>query len=63
VSDKPLVIKIDLDERCPRCNKPGAVNGGICLPCLNKALIAGEFNHILKPLQDRTRAALRKKER
>jgi hypothetical protein len=63
MSDKKLVIRIDLDERCSRCNKPGAMNGGICMRCFSKALKAGEFDHILKPLQDRTRAALRKEKR
>ncbi len=29
---KPLVINIHFDQKCPRCGRPGAVNGGALLP-------------------------------
>lgn len=32
------VITINEDEKCPNCGKPGAVNGGLCLECINKKL-------------------------
>lgn len=35
MADK-TTINIDLDQNCPECGKPGSVNGGICLSCLEK---------------------------
>ena len=31
-------ITIDMDVKCPECRKPGAVLGGICLKCINRAV-------------------------
>ena len=41
-------ITINLDVKCKRCGKGGATQSGVCLPCFNKALKNGEFDHILK---------------
>jgi len=40
-------ITVDLDQPCPRCGKPGAANGGLCLSCLCKAMQTGELDHLL----------------
>ena len=48
MTDKPVVIKIDLDAKCKRCGKGGATQSGVCLPCFNKAIQNGEFDHIFK---------------
>jgi hypothetical protein len=29
---------VDYDQNCRQCGKPGAVNGGVCMACLAKAL-------------------------
>jgi len=26
-------LEINLGKNCPKCGKPGSVNGGICLDC------------------------------
>lgn len=46
--NKPLVINVNLDAKCKRCGKGGATDSGVCLPCINKALKKGEFDHIIK---------------
>lgn len=33
-----LKVNIDLDQKCPECNKGGSVNNGLCLDCLTKAM-------------------------
>jgi len=43
-----ITIEIDMDRKCKRCGKGGALPTGICMRCLTKALKAGEFDHILK---------------
>lgn len=48
-------IKIDLDAKCKRCGKGGATPSGLCLACISKAIVAGELDHILKPLQDKVK--------
>lgn len=42
-------ITVDMDRACRRCRKPGAVNNGLCLRCIEKAILSGEFDHILRP--------------
>ena len=44
-------ITINLDAKCKRCGKGGATQSGVCLPCINKAMQDGEFDHILKRLR------------
>lgn len=46
-------IKVNLDAKCIRCGKGGATQSGVCLPCINKALQNGEFDHILKKYKSR----------
>lgn len=42
-------LHINLDAKCERCGKGGAVNqSGICMACVAKALKKGEFDHIIK---------------
>lgn len=31
-------IHINQDEKCPKCGKPGSVNGGLCLECATRRL-------------------------
>lgn len=31
-------LNINQDEKCPRCGRGGAVNGGLCLDCATKRL-------------------------
>jgi hypothetical protein len=31
---------IDYNAKCPRCGKPGSVNGGLCLSCARVKLAA-----------------------
>uniref|UniRef100_A0A6M3LNJ1 Uncharacterized protein n=1 Tax=viral metagenome TaxID=1070528 RepID=A0A6M3LNJ1_9ZZZZ len=42
-----VTFNIDFDEKCKQCGKGGAVNGGICLKCLNKNIKSGKYNKIL----------------
>lgn len=53
-TDKPVVIKVDLDAKCKRCGKGGATQSGVCLPCINKAIKNGEFDHIFKKYKPNT---------
>ena len=46
--EKPYVIHVDLDAKCKRCGKGGAMQNGICMGCMAKAVGRGEFDHILK---------------
>ena len=46
--DKKADIRINLDAKCNRCGKGGATQSGICLPCVTKAIQAGELDHLLK---------------
>ena len=41
-------IEINMDWKCKRCGKPGAMKNGICMKCFSKAMVAGEFAHLLK---------------
>lgn len=46
---KPYTIHVDLDAKCKRCGKAGAVEtSGICMACVAKGVKKGEFDHILK---------------
>ena len=46
---KPYTIHVDLDAKCKRCGKGGAVeSSGICMACVAKGVKRGEFDHILK---------------
>ncbi len=36
--NEPLVIKIDVDKKCFECGKGHALQSGICLTCVNKAM-------------------------
>jgi len=42
-------ININMDKKCIRCGKKGAMGNGICMKCLTKAITRGEYDHILKP--------------
>jgi len=47
--EKPYTIHVNLDAKCKRCGKSGAVEkSGICMACVAKAVKDGEFDHILK---------------
>ena len=59
-----VIININLDAKCKRCGKGGAMQNGFCMPCQGKEIIKrlkrGEFDDILKPLKDKARKDLRK---
>ena len=50
--DKSHTIEINMDVKCSRCRKRGALKNGLCLECMNKGLVRGEFDHIIKPLTE-----------
>ena len=51
-------IHINLDAKCKRCGKGGAVNQtGICMACVAKGMKDGEFDHILKKHKPNLRRA------
>ena len=35
-----VTIKIDFNKRCQECGAKGAVQGGLCLKCIKKRLLA-----------------------
>ena len=41
------IINVNMDQRCPRCHKRGAVNGGLCMNCIIKAIDRGERSYKL----------------
>ena len=45
--DNIPTFTIDLNKKCVRCHRDGAVNNGLCMTCISKALKNGEFDHIL----------------
>lgn len=47
---KSVVIKVDLDVKCKRCGKKGAVvnAGDVCMACIAKGIKKGEFDRIIK---------------
>ena len=52
--DKPYTIHVDLDAKCKRCGKGGAVEkSGICMACIAKAIKNGEFDHIINKYKPR----------
>ncbi len=36
---KNVRLTINMDEKCKKCGKKGATEGGYCLPCITKAII------------------------
>jgi hypothetical protein len=44
-------ININMDKKCVRCGKGGATQGGYCLKCIEKNLVEGKYDHIIKPIQ------------
>ena len=46
--EKPFTIHVNLDAKCKRCGKGGAMQNGICMPCMTKAIKNGECDGILK---------------
>lgn len=45
---KEAIIHVDLDAKCKRCGKGGAVEkSGICMACVAKAIKNGELDHII----------------
>lgn len=47
VMEKPYTIHVNLDAKCERCGKGGAMQNGICMSCMAKAIKNGELDHIL----------------
>ena len=45
------MISINMDKPCVRCGKGGATQGGYCLKCIEKSLVEGKYDKILKPIQ------------
>ena len=48
-------ITVDLDKKCVRCGKGGAMQNGICMGCMAKAIEHGELDHILKKCKPQIR--------
>ena len=44
-------IRINLDAKCRRCDKGGATQSGVCLKCITKGVVSGEFDHIIKKIK------------
>jgi hypothetical protein len=42
------MITIDMDAKCKRCGKKGAMPTGLCLACVTKGIERGDYDHILK---------------
>lgn len=38
MSDKTVIIKIDLDKKCVECGRGGAMPSELCLKCTSKAI-------------------------
>ena len=51
-------INVNLDAKCSRCGKGGATQSGLCMECIAKGVRNGEYDHILKPLRDKTKRKL-----
>ena len=49
--DKPCIIHMNLGAKCRRCGKGDATQNGVCLPCITKALKAGEFDNIINKIK------------
>lgn len=50
------IIHVNLDAKCTRCGKPGAVEkSGICMSCVAKAVKNGELDHILNKYKPKIR--------
>ena len=45
------MITINMDQKCKRCKKPGAANGGYCLECILKMMKEGKFDHIFDKIK------------
>lgn len=54
-----VTFGIDLDKPCPRCKKPGSVNGGLCLACIGRGIKRGEFDEVLAKHRRRVKSKLR----
>ena len=52
---KKAMITVNLDVKCLRCGKKGAMQNGICMPCMTKAIKAGELNHIFRKFKPNTK--------
>jgi hypothetical protein len=39
-----LTFHVDMDQKCPKCGKPGSVNGGLCFACALKTLKTTQNN-------------------
>ena len=50
-----IEIKIDENVKCKQCGKGGAVNGNICMECVNKNLKKGKYDKIIKSNQPKER--------
>lgn len=34
-----ITLTVDLGAPCPKCKKPGSVNGGLCFKCAERRLM------------------------
>ena len=49
-----FTITINQDKKCFRCKEGGATDNGLCLGCISKGVIAGEFDNILDKVKGNT---------
>lgn len=47
-----VTIKIDLDKKCIRCGKGGALPSGLCMACVARGIQEGKFDHIIKKARE-----------
>ena len=44
-------ITIDMDKKCSKCHKKGAMPNGICMECLSKNMKAGQYDHVVEAIR------------
>jgi len=57
---KKAVINVNFNVKCKQCGKGGATQSGYCMRCITEKIQRGDFNHILKPRQDKKREDTRR---
>jgi uncharacterized OB-fold protein len=48
-----MTIHVNLDKKCSRCGKGGAMQNGICMKCFSKAIKNGELDHIINKYKEK----------
>ena len=48
-----ITIEVDMDAKCSRCHKVGALPNGLCMSCITKRLIRGDYDYLIKEKRSR----------